>query len=184
MVSLLALWLPIVVSAVFVFLVSSVLHMALKYHKADYRQIPDEARRIAELRGLAPGYYVFPYCSDMKEMGSPEMLAKYQNGPCGMLTIGPSGPPSMGKPLGLWFLYSLLVSLFAAYLASFTLGESTPYLMVFRVVGTASFMAYGLAPMVDSIWKGMPWGNTLRAMFDGLLYALVTAGTFGWLWPR
>jgi hypothetical protein len=183
MVSIAALWIPIVVSAILVFLVSAVMHMALKYHKADYASLPDEERQIVELRGLAPGYYVFPHCADSSQMSSPEMVEKYKRGPVGTLSIL-AGPPQMSKLLGLWFVYSLLVSLFAAYLAGRTLDEGVHYLTVFRVVGTASFMAYGLANMVDSIWKGMPWSNTVRATIDGLVYALVTAGTFGWLWPR
>jgi len=184
MISIVSLWMPIVVSALFVFLVSSVMHMALKYHKADYRQLPDEARQIEALRGLPPGYYNFPYCTSMKDMGSPEMLDKFRRGPVGMLTVLPSGPPAMGKYLGLWFVYILLVSLFSGYLASFTVSAGSDYLAVFRVVGTAAFMAYGLANMVDSIWRGLPWSNTIRGTIDGLIYALVTAGAFGWLWPR
>lgn len=184
MIPLVSLWLPIVASTVLVFLVSSVLHMALKYHQADYKKLPDEARQVDALRGLAPGYYHFPHCDSMKEMGSPEMLEKFRRGPVGMLAVAPNGAPAMGKFLGLWSVYILLVSLFAAYLASFTLSPGDHYLAVFRVTGTAAFMAYGLANMVDSIWKGMPWSNTVRATIDGLLYALVTAGAFGWLWPR
>lgn len=184
MVSLAALCMPIVVSAVFVFIVSSVVHMALKYHKADYRPLPDEARQMEALRGIAPGYYVFPHCPDMKGLSDPEMVAKFERGPRGLLAVAPSGPPTMGKELTLWFVYTLLVSLFAGYLAAHAgLGAGAHYLAVFRVVGAAAFMSYGLAAMVDAIWKGIPWGNVLRAMFDGLLYALVTAGTFGWLWP-
>ncbi|MCM2268774.1 MAG: hypothetical protein NDJ75_01580 [Thermoanaerobaculia bacterium] len=184
MIPLVSLWLPIVASAGLVFLVSSVLHMALKYHQADYKQLPDEARQIDALRGLAPGYYNFPYCTSMKEAGTPESLEKFRRGPVGMLAVLPNGAPAIGKFLALWFVYSLLVSLFAGYLASFTLSAGAHYLAVFRVTGTAAFLAYGLANMVDSIWKGVPWSNTVRATVDGLLYALVTAGAFGWLWPR
>jgi len=184
MTALAALWMPIVVSAVFVFVVSSVLHMALKYHQADYKKLPDEARQVDALRGLAPGSYHFPHCDSMKDLGTPEMQEKFRRGPVGILLAMPSGPPAMGRHLGLWFAYSLLVSLFAGYLASATLPPGTHYLSVFRVVGTAAFMTYGLGNLVDSIWKGFPWGNSLRALFDGLLYALVTAGAFGWLWPR
>jgi hypothetical protein len=25
---------------------------------------------------------------------------------------------------------------------------------------------------------------TIKEVFDGLIFALLTAGTFGWLWPR
>jgi hypothetical protein len=30
----------------------------------------------------------------------------------------------------------------------------------------------------------MPWSIVLKESFDGLIYSLLTAGTFGWLWPR
>jgi hypothetical protein len=59
-----------------------------------------------------------------------------------------------------------------------------PYPVVFRVAGTAAFMSYGLGPVVNSIWKGQPWSVTLKEIFDGLVYGMLTAGTFGWLWPR
>jgi hypothetical protein len=35
----------------------------------------------------------------------------------------------------------------------------------------------------NSIWRGQSWGTTWKHVADGLVYALVTAGTFGWLWP-
>lgn len=184
MVSLASLWLPIVVSAVLVFLTSSILHMVLKYHRADYRKLPTEDAALEALRGTPPGYYPLPYCTDPKEMAHPEMAAKYQNGPVGILTVVPSGPPNMGRLLGQWFVYCLVIALFSGYLASRTVASATEYLAVFRVVGTTAFMGFGLGELSNSIWRGQPWGNTLRALVDGLIYALVTAGTFGWLWPR
>lgn len=186
MVPLTQLWLPIVVASVLVFLVSWILHMLLKYHQADYKPFPEDEALLAGLRkaDLAPGVYVVPHCTDHKQMGSPEMQAKYKAGPVGMYTAMAKGLPNMGKYLGTWFFYCLLVSFFTAYLTGHTLGPDKDYLAVFRVAGTAAFMAYGLSAMVDSIWKSVPWSNTCRAMFDGLVYALVTAGAFGWLWPR
>ena len=186
MISLPALWMPIVLSAVAVFIVSSVVHMVLGYHKADYKKIPNEAETLAGLAkaGLPPGYYHFPHCDSMKEMGSPEHLEKLRRGPVGFLALAPNGPTSMGKYLGLWFVYCLIVSYFTAYLASRSIPNGLDYLHVFRFVGTTAFMAYGVSCLVDSIWRTMPWSNTFRSMFDGLLYSLVTAGVFGWLWPR
>jgi hypothetical protein len=186
MVPILSLWLPIVVAAVLVFAVSSIVHMALTYHRSDYRQLPkeDEVRAALRAAGLAPGQYHFPYCASTKEMSSPAMLDKYREGPVGMLTVMPSGAPPMGKLLGLWFAFSLVVGVFVAYLAGRTLPAGTEYLQVFRVAGTTAFMAYGVAQLADSIWHGQSWGTTVKMIFDGLLYALVTAGAFGWLWPR
>jgi len=186
MVSIASLWMPIVLSAVLVFVVSSLMHMVLKFHSKDYKRLPNEAETLAALRksSLAPGIYHFPHCADMKDMGKPEMKAKLEQGPVGLLTVFPSGPPAMGKFLAIWFGYSLLVSFFIAYISGRTLDAGTDYLAVFRLAGTIAFMTYGLSEIVQSVWRGAPWSNTFRGIFDGLLYALVTAGAFGWLWPR
>jgi hypothetical protein len=186
MVDLTALWLPILLSAVFVFVASSILHMVLPFHRADYQKLPDEDKVIAALRaaGVQPGNYHFPHCASHKEMSSPEMMEKLKAGPVGLLNVIPSGPPNMGKFLGLWMLFCLLMGIFVAYLAGRTLSSGAHYLAVFRVAGTAAFIGYGLGCIPDFIWKGQRWGTTARHMFDGLIYALLTAGTFGWLWPR
>ena len=186
MVPILSLWLPIVLSSVIVFLASSIMHMVLKYHQSDYSPLPKEAEAMSFLRGLglAPAYYHFPRPASMKDMGSPEMLEKFKQGPVGFLAILPSGAPKMGKFLSQWFVYCLVVAFFAAYLAGRTVQAGAPYLAVFRVVGTVAFMAHGLGRVVDSIWMGSPWKTTFKHVFDGLVFSLLTAGTFGWLWPR
>ena len=180
-----ALWLPIVVSAVIVFVASSIMHTLLPYHRGDYKQLPDEDKSLSALRsaGLKRDLYVFPYGTH-KEMKSPAMIEKYKQGPVGMMIIFPIGPPVMGKFLGLWFGYCLLISFFVAYLAAHTVAPGTYYLAVFRVVGTTAFLAYGLGPLANVIWKGYPWSFVLKEVIDGLIYALLTAGTFGWLWPK
>ncbi len=183
MISIVSLWLPIVVSSVLVFIASWLLHMLLTYHRKDYGRLPDEAKALDALRGVPPGYYFFPYCASPKEMGTPEAMEKFKKGPVGMLSVMPSGPPTMGKHLVLWFLFCLLVGVFVAYLAGRTLSAGAEYLAVFRIAGTVAFIAYGLGEFINTIWKAQPWGNTIRALIDALIYALLTAGTFGWLWP-
>ena len=185
MVSLANLWLPILLSAVIVFFASSIIHMLLPYHRSDYRKIPDEDNVRAALRaaGVNQGLYHFPYCTH-KEMKLPATIEKFKQGPVGMMTIFPSGPPVMPKFLGLWFVYCLVISFFVAYLTGHTVALGSHYLQVFRVAGTAAFLAYGLGTLSNSIWKGQPWSVTIKETFDGLIYALLTAGTFGWLWPR
>ena len=89
----------------------------------------------------------------------------------------------MGKQMGLWFVFTVVISLFAAYLASRTLEAGVEYLAVFRIAGTTAFLGYAAAEPIASIWKAQPWGNTMRHVLDGLIYALLTAGVFGWLWP-
>jgi hypothetical protein len=100
------------------------------------------------------------------------------------MTVAPGGPISMGSNLAQWFFYSIVVSVFAGYIASRAAGPGADYMTVFRFVGTAAFMGYSLGLAQHSIWYMRNWGTTLRSMFDGLVYALLTAGTFGWLWPR
>jgi hypothetical protein len=182
-VPLASLWLPIILSAVIVFIASSIMHMVLPYHHGDYKKLPEEEKTLAALRGVARGLYMFPHCSH-KDMNTPEMIKKWETGPAGVLTIFPLGRPAMPKFLGQWFGFCLLVNFFIAYLAAHTLPTGTHYLQVFRVVGTAGFLAYGLSNIINGIWKGQPWGMVIKEVIDGLIYGLLVAGTFGWLWPR
>ncbi len=186
MIPLTALWLPILVSAVIVFLASAIMHMVLSYHKSDYRKLPDEDRVTDAMRGagVTPGpAYFFPYFS-FKEMKSPPAVERMKRGPVGLLTVLPSGPPEMGKNLFQWFFYCLVISIFAAYLSGRLLTSGTAFLQVFRVIGTVAWLGYGGAHAQESIWSGRSWVVTCKHLFDSAIYALLTAGTFGWLWPK
>jgi len=184
-VSLAALWLPILLSAVIVFVASSIMHTVLTYHRKDYKQLPDEDKLLAALRpaNLKRGTYVFPYCLP-KDMKTPAALEKYNQGPVGFMTIYRNGPPMLPKFLVQWFIFCWVVGFFVAYLAAHTIPRGEHYLGVFRVVGTAAFLTYGLSQLINGIWKGQTWSATITEVVDGLIYALLTAGTFGWLWPR
>lgn len=185
MVALTALWLPILLSAVIVFIASSIIHMVLPFHRSDYRQLPDEEKFLAALRpsNPAPGLYNFPFCTHAN-MKSPEVLEKFKQGPVGFLVVRPTGLVNLPKFLIQWFMYCLVVGFFVAYLAGHTVAPGAHYLAVFRVVGTAAFLSYGLGGLSNGVWKGLPWSMVLKEAFDGLVYGLLTAGTFGWLWPR
>ena len=179
------LWLPILLSAVFVFVASSILHMALPIHKSDCKQIANEAAVLEAMRssGVQSGNYAFPWAASMKQMGSPEMTAKVESGPCGFLTVLPPGGWHMGKSLVWWFVFSLIVGTLVAYLSWHALDPGAAYLEVFRITGMAAVLAYAVGHFHESIWKGVSWSTTGKFIFDGVVYGLVTAGTFGWLWP-
>lgn len=179
------LWLPILVSALFVFVVSSVLHMLIPIHKGDFAKLPGEADLLAAMRGqnVKPGSYMFPCAASMKEMGTPGHTEKMNQGPVGYMTVVPNGQMAMGKYLTWWFLYSILIGVFVGYIAAFSLAPGAHYMEVFRVTGTIAILGYATGNIVDSIWKGVSWTITAKFLFDGLMYGLVTAGTFGWLWP-
>ncbi len=186
MVGISGLWMPIVLSAVAVFIVSSLIHMVLGWHKGDWAAPPNQDALADAMRpfNLAPGDYIMPYVSDMKAMGTPEFKARMDKGPNVFMTVRPNGMTGMGKQLTLWFLYSLAISFFAAYVTGRTLGQGADYLQVFRVAGAVTFAAYGLSHWQYWIWWGKGMRSTLTATLDSLIYALVTAGMFGWLWPR
>lgn len=185
MVGIFELWLPILLSAVFVFAASSVFHMVLKFHKKDYDKLPDEEGIMASLRDgkVGTGNFSFPHVEDMKDFGSPEVQEKFKNGPVGFMNVLPNGIPNMGKCLSQWFIYCIVVGIFVAYLTGRTLEAGTDYLKVFQVAGCIAFIGYGLGEATASIWKAQRWSTTARHMFDGLVFALLTGGTFGWLWP-
>lgn len=185
MVSVMALWLPILVAAVLVFVVSSVIHMALPWHKADFRALPDEDGVRGALRPFAipPGDYYTPYASGSEEMRSESWQTKVQEGPVIFMTVLENGMPRMGGQLLQWFVYCAVVGLMAAYVTGIGHGVGADYMDVFRVSGAVAFIGFSMAIPQGSIWYKRSWGYTLRTMIDGLVYGLVTGGVFGWLWP-
>lgn len=186
MTGLSALWLPILLSAVIVFVASSIIHMATKWHASEYPAVPNEDGVRDALRPLAvpPGDYFVPRAASPKAMQSPEFIEKMNRGPVLVLTVLPNGPFAMGRTLALWFVYCVVVSFFAAYIASRALPAGAQYLRVFQIVGATAFTGYALALWQMSIWYRRALSTTVRATIDGLIYALLTAGAFGWLWPR
>ena len=186
MTGLSALWLPILLASVIVFVASSIIHMVLPWHKTDYPKVPDEDRVRDALRPFAipPGDYMVPRCDDTKELRTPEFAEKMNQGPVIVMTVLPNGQWSMGRNLGLWFLYCAVVGVFAAYVAGRALPAGASYAHVFQFVGATAFIGYALALWQMSIWYRRAWSTTIKATIDGLIYALLTAGTFGWLWPH
>src|SRR6266851_1079479 len=165
MTPLVSLWLPILLSAVGVFLLSSVLHMFTGWHKSDYLKVPNEGRVMDTLRplGIPPGDYMMPRPESTEQMRSPAFAEKFKKGPVMMFTVMPGGSMAMGKQLTQWFLFSVVVAIFA---------------------GLTAFVAYSLALWPMSIWYRRSWVTAIKATVDGLIYALVTAGVFAWLWPH
>jgi hypothetical protein len=185
MVPLTSLLVPILVSAVIVFVASSILHMFLKYHYNDVVPVPNEEAVMNALRpfNIPPGDYMAPKAASMKEMKEPTFTEKLKRGPVFVMTMLPTGPFNMGKSLTQWFVYCVIIALFAAYVASRTLQPGSPYLSVFRIVGTVAFIGFVGGQWQDSIWWNRKWSTTAKNTIDGLVYGLLTAGTFGWLWP-
>lgn len=179
------LWLPILLSAVGVFIASSILHMLLKFwHMPDYHGFAneDDVREAIRRHNPKPGMYALPHCR-MEDMQTPETREKFAQGPVGLVFLRANGMVNMGLNLALWFGFCVLVSLFAALIAGHALPAGASGKSVFHVVGLACLMAYGFGSLPMGIWWGQPWSAVAKDVVDGLIYAVVTAAVFTWLWP-
>jgi len=181
-----SLWLPILLSAVFVFIASSVIHMVLGYHADDVKAVPNEDQALTALRGLnlSPGDYCVPRPASQKDLGSPAFLEKMAKGPVVTMTVSAGGTFSMGPQLAQWFVYSVVVSWVVAYITGIAYGPGATYAQIFRMAGTAGFACYAMALPQFSVWYKRNWVTTFKSMLDGFIYGCLIGGTFGWLWPR
>ena len=181
MVTIGSLWLAIIVSAVVAWIGSAITNVVLPHHKTDFAALPDEGE-LSGLADAAPGRYDFPHMTGMKDLQDESNIAKLNAGPVGIITIMPKGMINMSRNLGLSFIYNLVVGFLVAYITAATLSADATYLEVFRVAGFSAWLAYSWALVPEAIWFGRSWSNVLKYMADGLFYAGLTAGVFGWLW--
>jgi hypothetical protein len=185
MVSIASLWLPIVLAAVAVFVVSSIIHMATPWHHGDFKPMPDQARVLDALRSfnIRPGDYVVPHPHGPGGTASSEFAELSKRGPVVMMSVLP-GDVVIVKNLVLWLVYCVVVAVCAAYIAGAALPPAAESKRVFQFAGATAFIGFALALWQQTIWYSRSWVTTLKSTIDGLLYGLVTAGVFTWLWPR
>ena len=186
MASIPSLWLPILLSSVVVFFASWLFHMLLPHHRKDFLPVPNEDQVQTSLRGfnIPPGDYMIPCAGSPAGMKSPDFQEKFRKGPVLIMTVFKAGNMSMGGSLAQWFLYLLLVGVFTAYITGRALQPGATYLEVFRFAGCSAFLSYSIALWQDSIWYKRKWSTTIKNTIDGFIYGLLTAGIFGWLWPK
>jgi hypothetical protein len=183
------LWLPIVVAAVIVFITSAVIWMAMPWHKKEFDHFPDEDGLIAFLRkgNLGAGMYLYPFMSHEMQKDKAVMEAhrkKVAEGPAGIMYVFPKGRLGMNRMMVQSIVFYLVVNFFLAYIGYHTIIGHATYLQVFRVIGTVAFMTYFFGTVPWCIWFGHPWKTQWLQIIDALLMAGMTAGTFGWLWPK
>ena len=182
-VELSALWLPILLSTVAVFIVSSLIWAVIQYHNSDWKRLPDEESARLALKGASPGQYAIPYAADNAAKADEAWKVKYREGPVAMITVVPHGELAMGKQLVQWFAWCLLISIFVGYIAGTTLPAGSEYLKVFQITSTTAILAYGGGAGMNLIWFGATGSKTVKDLLDALIYGLVTGGIFGSLWP-
>lgn len=186
MTGIVMLWLPILLSAVIVFIASSIIHMASPWHKSDYPRLAneDEFRRVVGPLDLPPGDYMIPRPTSREDLRSAEFAAKAAEGPNVIMTVLPKGMMSMAQNLVLWFLYLVAVATLTAYVVGRSTSSGAEYWHVFQLVSTVAFIGYSVALWQMSIWYRRAWNITIKATIDGLVYAFLTAAVFAWLWPK
>ena len=185
MVPITSLLIPMLLSAVAVFMASFVIHMLLPYHRSDFAKVPTEDQLASAMRPLAipPGEYMMPHGGGPEAMKDPVFIEKMKAGPIAILTVLPPGPPTMGKQLAQWFAYCVVVAIFVAYVTGRALGAGAEPANVFRFASTIAFIAHVVGGWQNSIWYRRAWSTSLKNTIDGLVYAAVTGALFTWLWP-
>lgn len=179
--SIFDLWLPILVATFACFFMSFAIWTLLKWHNSDYTATEREEDVRAALKGAKPGYYVLPFCIDYADMAKEEVQQKLKDGPVAYITVARNGMPPMGPKMIGMVIYFLMISVICAYMVTRTLAPDADYLAVFRIAGTVAFIANGIGVIPESIWFSRPWSMTIKNLVDALIYALITAGIFGWL---
>ena len=184
-ISLLQLWLPIIIGTFLAWIASGLIHVFLKYHNSDYQQLTNEDEVMNAVRNGSPalGIHTFPYSIDMNDMKDEAVQARFKKGPVGLLTMLPNGLPNMGKLMLQQISFFLVGCILIAYCATLALGPGAQYMSVFRFVAVVGFLTFGWGIIPFSIWFGHLWSMTARYLADALIYGLVVAGSFAWLWP-
>ena len=184
MVGLDVLWLPILVSALVVLSANALMWMVLPHHRPDWKKLPGEDAVLDCLReqDVRPGQYTLPYFLP-SQLREPEIQEKIRRGPMLMMVVEPTEPPPVARATVLSLLHNLIVSSLVGYLAASTLEAGASYLEVFRVAGTAAILGHAGSIALGAIWLSRTWSSILKEIADGVVYGLLTAGVFGWLWP-
>lgn len=181
---LIPLWLPILLSAAVVWIISAVVWTAMPHHKQDFIRLPDEDGFMDDLRksGIKPGNYVFPDFRGSETMKSEKVQKALEHGPVGHLSLWPT-PLTMGGKLVATFIVYLVVSILIAYLTRVALPGAAPFAKVFQVAGTAGILAYCFSFIPNAVWFGS-YKRTIVANFvDGIAYGFITGAIFAWRWP-
>lgn len=186
MVSIFALWLPILIAAILVWVVSALFWTVSPHRKQDFKGVTDEdtLRDALRAQNLAPGQYMVPFAAGAAAR-EPDHQRKVAEGPVALLNVAKPGfGTSMATPMMLTLVYYIVVGIVVAYITGRTMAPGEEYFAVFRVAGTAAWLAYGFGGIPDSIWFARPWSSTIKTVVEALIYGLLTAGAFAGFWPE
>jgi hypothetical protein len=152
------------------FVASSVAWMLLPHHRKEWRPLSNEAAVASALADVPAGQYIVPHGRMDSDWYAAILLRRPR--------------AKMSKSLVLWFLNQLMITCFTGYLVYYALAPEAPYLLVFRIAGTALVLGQIGALFARSIWWGWSWKSVWFEVIEGIVYALLGAGIFGWWWTR
>jgi hypothetical protein len=187
---LLPLWLPILLSAAAVWIVSMIVGMALPHHKQDWIGLPnspgggeDSFMDYLRRSGIKPGNYLFPDFRTREAMKSEKVEKALKEGPVGHLSVWKT-PLTMGDKMVATFIVYLVASTLIAYLTRIALPGAAPFAKVFQVAATAGILAYCFSFIPSALWWGSYKRTIVANVIDGILYAAITGAIFAWRWPH
>jgi hypothetical protein len=181
---LIPLWLPILLSATAIWVISVIASMALPHHKRDFIDLTDEDGFMDYIRGsgIKPGNYLFPDFRDREAMKSEKVQKALKEGPVGHLSVWRT-PLTMGGKMAATFIVYLVVSTLIAYLTRVALPGAAPFAKVFQVAVTAGILAYCFSFIPNAVWFGSYQRTIVASFIDGIVYGLITGAIFAWCWP-
>ncbi len=182
-VSMAELWMPILTTAVVVFILSCLAWTISPHHKPEYRKLAAEPGFLDALRTLniPAGGYFFPYV-DGAGMKTEEGKRLMNEGPWGRMRLYGKKPGMGGSMLGSFVLY-LVVSAAIAFVGTMTIPAGAGFGDVLRVLGTVGVLSYSVAVIPQIIWFERQWSVFFTHLFDGVVFGLATGLVFAWMWP-
>ena len=182
---LIPLWLPILLSAAAVWLLSLIFGMALPHHKQDWIGLPDEDGFMDYIRrsGIKPGNYLFPDFRGRAALKSEKVEKALKEGPVGHLSVWQT-PVTMGGKMVATFIVYLVVSTLIAYLTRVALPGPAEFAKVFQIAATAGILAYCFSFIPNALWFGSYERTIVATFIDGLIFGAITGAIFAWRWPH
>lgn len=182
---ILPLWLPILLSAAAVWLISLVFGMALPHHKQDWIGLSDEDGFMDFIRrnGIKPGNYLFPDFRTREALKSAKVEKALNEGPVGHLSVWRT-PVTMGDKMVGAFIVHLVVATLIAYLTRIALPGAAPFAKVFQIAGTAGILAYSFSFIPNALWFGAYKRTIVASIIDGIICGLVIGVIFAWRWQH
>ncbi len=176
-----ALWLPIIIISVVLFVASFVAWVILPHHFGDWKKLEKEQEFMDAVSGLnlPPGNYMYPMTHAKAEQNSDEFRERYMKGPRGVLSTWEV--PNMGVNLGLTLVFFLVTTAIIAYITYAALGPgSDMFMKVLQIAGAIGVLTHASSGVLNAIWFKR---RVIMDVVDGVVYGIIIGLIFALMWP-